>query len=113
MQSIHSTVYNSAKRFCLLFAAVSILVSSSPLALASTKCVQVGGAYGVCCIGLSAVDGTCCTNVSCSNGQSGSQCSACEDAKMVDPFSKGSGVVELPGIEHIKVNNTVLDLQWS
>jgi hypothetical protein len=32
---------------------------------------------------------------------------------LIEPQSQESGIIELAGIEHIMVNNTVLELQWS
>jgi len=112
MQRYTFTSSKIVKRLFLSIAAISIFATNCPMALATrTSCYQLSD--GVCCVGVSAVDGQCCTNVSCTNGQTGQSCSACVNARLAPSSKRGSSVIQLGGVEHVKVNNTVLNLQWS
>jgi len=110
---IQSKVILSPKRLCLLFTLLSILGGGLSAANAAAKQCSTDGGVSCCATIWIGSTGDCCAAYVCSNNTSGGGCSACNNAMLIEPQSQESGIIELAGIEHIMVNNTVLELQWS
>ena len=113
MKRIQSNVVLLPKKLCLLFSLLLVFGGTLPLANAAAKQCSTDGNTTCCATIWVGSGGACCSAYACSDGSNGGSCGACNNAELVKPEIQESGTVELAGVEHITVNNNVLDLQWS